>query len=159
MSLQLANVPEFRKCRPAPGTAWYTRGLGRCPAGWHTHRVDIALFHRGPIARVTEQQMRRRIYLERRGYTAWEGRYLIGEFEHVERPERCMRPWRPAIPWLMDLTPGFEITAVVWCAPGEKKEIDMRWDWFLPWPHASWPWLEFVVAGGWVFQSKEEELQ
>jgi hypothetical protein len=159
MGLEMAKVPEFRRWRPHEGALCHTRNLGRVPRGWHVYRVDIALFHRGPIARVTEQKVRRRIYLERRGFTAWNCRYLIGAFDHVERPDRCQRPWRPAVKWLMDLTPGFEITATAWCAPGERVEIDQRWDWALSWPHASWPWLDFVVAGGWVFCAEEEEIE
>lgn len=152
MGLEMAKVPEFRKWPPRAGIAFPSRRLGRCPRGWHVERVDIGLFHRGPVALVNEQWWRKRVYLDRRGYTAdSDGRYLIGHFTHVERPDRCHRPWRPEVPWLLDLTEGFEITACAWCAPGERTAIDPRLDWFLPLPHASWPWLENVIAGGWIF--------
>ena len=152
--LQLPMVPEFRKHRPREGTMWHTRALGCVPRGNHVFRIDIALFHRGPVALVPDGFGYRRKRLDPRRYPVCvDGRYFIGYFPNAQSE----RPWRPEVKWLLDLpSGGFEIAATVWCARGERCELDTSFDWHLPWPH-DWGWIDCVTAAGWVFCTTEDE--
>ncbi len=150
---ELPGVPEFLSHRPCQNTARHTRALGHVPRGWQTTRIDIALFHRGPVALVPDGFGYRRKRLDPRRYpVCGDGRYFLGYFPNAQSEY----PWRPALQWLLDLTDGFEIAATAWCSRGSRVALNANLDIFLPLPHA-WDWTEFVMVAGWVFCNTDEE--